>query len=332
MKKTAVVLLVSLFAVPMFARTRVPRHLLRQVTVTQPEAQPVTDPTLYDRVLRQAQEQMAQPARGVHASALGDIRSARLFVIPAAGSAAGGGGALFFRSDVTLINYDVAAEDVLVVYWPLATSNPPGGTLISKVLTLQRGTAVTYIDFVATQMLSGGIGALLFFPLFQGQLDMNSSIDGLSRIYTKQPGSQGTVSQEFPPVDADNLSTLDTAASLGLRQDASFRTNWGFVNIDAKPHAVRVRFIGERATTETTVTIPAYGMFQQGMPAGDYGALLVHFEITDAGTSFVSWAGYASSTDNITGDGWVSIASADFTPTDLDHIGLSAPYGKRSDR
>jgi hypothetical protein len=34
---------------------------------------------------------------------------------------------------------------------------------------------------------------------------------------------------------------------------------------------------------------------------------------------------YASSTDNITGDGWVSIASADLTPDDLTIIG----YGKK---
>jgi hypothetical protein len=35
----------------------------------------------------------------------------------------------------------------------------------------------------------------------------------------------------------------------------------------------------------------------------------------------VSWIGYASSTDNVTGDGWVSIASADFSPGDLDQVG-----------
>ena len=319
MKRTLVLVVVSLVALPIFARSH---RVLNAVTVTEADAQPVTDPTLYGRVLRQATEQMAR-RRDVHASALGDVRSARFFVIPAAGSAAGGGGALFFRSDVTLMNYDIVDEQVLVVYWPLGTSNPPtSSSLISALITLPRNTAVTYVDFVASVMHSGGIGTLLFFPIFGGQLDQHSSIDGMSRIYTRQPGSTGTVSQEFPPVDADNLSAIDTAASMGLRQDAGFRTNWGFVNLDSKPHAVHFRFFGERANSDVTVTVPAYGMLQQAMPGGDYGALVVHFEITDSGTSFVTWVGYASSTDNLTGDGWVAVASADLDPDDLDDIGL----------
>jgi len=44
--------------------------------------------------------------------------------------------------------------------------------------------------------------------------------------------------------------------------------------------------------------------------------------LTDPGTNFVSWIAYASSTDNITGDGWVSIAGADFSPDQLKNIGL----------
>ncbi|SRR5712692_393271 len=334
MKKTALVLLVSFAAVPMFGRARVPRHLLKSITVTQPDVQPVDDPTLVARVFAQAEElRLARRGREVHATTIGDVRSARVFQIPAAGSTPGGGGALFFRSDVTLINYDANPETVLVVYWQAGTSNPPASTTnITTQVTVPAGTAVTYIDFVASVMHSSGLGALLFFPIFQGTLDQNAAIDGLSRIYTRQPGSVGTVSQEFPPVDADSLSTLDTAASLGLRQDVSFRTNWGFLNADSKPHVVRIRFIGERATTETMVTVPAYGMLQQGIPAGDYGALIVHFEITDAGTSAVSWIAYATSTDNITGDGWVSIASADFTPAELGAIGLSTSQANRGDR
>ena len=73
-----------------------------------------------------------------------------------------------------------------------------------------------------------------------------------------------------------------------------------------------------------TLTVKAYGMIQQSIPAGDYGAVTILYQVTDAGNNFVSWVGYASSTDNITGDGWVSIASADLTPNDLTIIG----YGK----
>ena len=84
-----------------------------------------------------------------------------------------------------------------------------------------------------------------------------------------------------------------------------------------------MRAVGERATNETTVTVPAYGMVQQSIPAGDYGALSVIFDITDSAGASIAWVGYASSTDNITGDGWVSIAWADLTPDDLFLIGYA---------
>ena len=80
-------------------------------------------------------------------------------------------------------------------------------------------------------------------------------------------------------------------------------------------------FIGEKMTTTTTLTVKAFGMVQQAVPAGDYGALQIVFQVTNAGSDFVTWIGYASSTDNITGDGWVSLASADLTPDELDLIG-----------
>jgi hypothetical protein len=123
-------------------------------------------------------------------------------------------------------------------------------------------------------------------------------------------------------VDADHFSAGVTAVSLGLRQDAGFRTNYGIVNFDSAAHTFRVRFVGERLTTEANLTVPAYGMLQTSAPAGDYGALVIHFEVMDAGTKPITWVAYASSTDNISGDGWVSIAGADFSPDQLKRIGL----------
>ena len=184
---------------------------------------------------------------------------------------------------------------------------------------------MTYIDVVASVLGKSGLGSILFFGVQGSNLDIDAAIDGLSRIYTKQPGSDGTVSQEFPPVDVYNLLVADTSASLGLRQDTGYRTNFGIVNAEKVPHQVKVTAIGERATNSVTVTVPAYGMVQQSIPAGDYGAVTVSFDILDSGGASVSWVAYASSTDNITGDGWVSIASADLTPSDLTIIG----YGKR---
>ena len=36
----------------------------------------------------------------------------------------------------------------------------------------------------------------------------------------------------------------------------------------------------------------------------------------------ISFIAYASSTDNTTGDGWVSLASGDYASSDLDFFGL----------
>ena len=290
-----------------------PRRLVRSEIAKSVAVQPA-DPEIVARLFADS--------RAARAQTVGDNRSARYFIIPAAGSVAGGNGT-FFRSDVTLINYASTPEDVIALFWPAGQSTPP--TVSGGVkLTLPAARAVTYVDFVATTLNKSGLGAILFFGVKGTNVDLDAAIDGLSRIYTKQPGAEGTVSQEFPPVDVYNLLVADQSVSLGLRQDASYRTNFGIVNADDVPHSVRVRAIGEKLTNETTVTVPAYGMIQQSIPAGDYGALSVVFDITDSGGASIAWVGYASSTDNITGDGWVSLASADLSPDDLFIIG----YGK----
>lgn len=309
MKKASLVLALALLPISAGARTT-PRRAVRSEIATSVMTQPVDSQTV------------AKLFEGaVRAQTVGDNRSARYFIIPAAGSVAGANG-LFFRSDVTLINYAANPEDVIALFWPNGQSTPPQ-TSTGVKLTIPPARAVTYIDFVATVLNQSGLGSILFFGVNGTALDTNAAIDGLSRIYTKQPGSDGTVSQEFPPVDVFNLLVADTSASLGLRQDSAFRTNFGIVNADQIPHKVLVTAIGERATNSVTVTVPAFGMVQQSIPAGDYGALTVTFDITDSGGASIAWVAYASSTDNITGDGWVSIASADLTPDDLTVIGFS---------
>ena len=170
---------------------------------------------------------------------------------------------------------------------------------------------------------SNVLGSVIIIPYTGTAIDGASAIDGFSRIYTKQPGSNGTVSQPFEAVDPDTFSAVlkDEAVSLGLRQDADFRTNFGIVNVDSLQRTYNVTFVGEKLTTNLTMTLPPFGMIQQAIPAGDYGALQIVFQVTDAGQDFVSWIGYGSSTDAITGDGWVSLASADLNPDELTSIG-----------
>jgi hypothetical protein len=323
MRKMALIFSLLALSLPMYAR-RVPRS---KMTFGNPAALAITavDEGLPAHLLAQVKARgtaRASHKTGVHASAITDTVSARAFIIPAAGSVAGGGGALFFRSDVTLANYRDTEQKVLVGFWAAGSANGLDPANF-KTVTLPPGQFVTVQDFVATALNTSGLGTLIFIPTTGTDFDDSGAIDGFSRIYTKQPGSTGTVSQPFEAVDPDTLSAqyIDEAVALGLRQDANFRTNFGIVNVDAADHVYKVSFIGEKLQTNTTVTVKAYGMIQQSIPAGDYGAVTILYQVTDAGQNFVSWVGYASSTDNITGDGWVSIASADLTPDELDLIG-----------
>lgn len=324
MRKTALIFSLLVLSLPIYAR-KVPRS---QMTFGNPAALTISavDDALPARLLAQwktrSTAHRASHASSVHASAIADSVSARAFIIPAAGSVAGGGGALFFRSDVTLVNYRDTPQQVLVGFWAQGTTNPINSANY-KTLTLPPGQFVTVQDFVAASLGTSGLGTLLFIPYTGTDFDESGAIDGFSRIYTKQPGSTGTVSQPFDAVNPDTLSAqyIDEAVALGLRQDADFRTNFGIVNVDAVDHVFKVSFVGEKAQTTMNVTVKAYGMIQQSIPAGDYGAVSILYQVTDAGDNFVSWVGYASSTDNLTGDGWVSLASADLSPDELDLIG-----------
>ena len=321
MKKIALLLVLTAFSVPLHARS-----LARLSRMTTGNPTSITfsdvDPQLPARLIAQLRARRIARAQGVHASAITDSISARAFIFPAAGSTAGGGGTLFFRSDVTLVNYRSTDQQVLAGFWAQGSTNTLDFSHY-KTLTLRANEYVTIQDFVAAVLKTSGLGALVFLPYTGSDFDFNSAIDGFSRIYTKQPGSTGTVSQPFDAVDPDTLSVqyIDEGVAMGLRQDADFRTNFGIVNVDPSPHVYKVSFVGEKLQTTVTRTVPAYGMIQQAIPAGDYGALQILYQVTDASQDFVSWVGYASSTDNITGDGWVSIASADFTPDQLDLIG-----------
>jgi hypothetical protein len=322
MKRTTLFFALSAFAMTLSARQ--PARLARLSA-----ADPATlvfssvEPDLPARLLAQLHARRVARPKGVRASAITDSISARAFIIPAAGSLAGGGGSLFFKSDVTLVNYRATPQQVVVGFWKQGTTNTLNLSTYKSV-TLPAGQYVTVQDFVGTSLATSGLGSLVFLPYTGTALDDNSAINGFSRIYTKQPGSTGTVSQPFDAIDPDTLSVqyIDEGVALGLRQDADFRTNFGIVNVDASQHIYKVSFVGEKLQTDITVTIPAYGMIQQAIPAGDYGALQIVYQVTDApSNAFVSWIGYASSTDNLTGDGWVSIASADFSPDELTLIG-----------
>jgi hypothetical protein len=309
MKRSLAVVLLVLAAVPLSAAHR--------VRIVAPDA------VTFSRVdgprggLAELMAQLRATRNQRHASVIASSRSSRAFIIPAAGSLRGAGNT-FFRSDVTLVNYASHAQGVLVV-WVAQGGAAPQFFLVNLPASSQAGT---FPDFVGTQLGMSGLGSLFFIPVDERQnIDLNGAIDGFSRIWTPQPGATGTVSQQFPAVDPDAFDPMGEAYVLGLRHDAGYRTNYGIVNADSVTHTFTVNVAGERGTPQHfTVTVPGPGMVLTSIPAGDYGNLYLSVE-TESQRDDYSWISFASSTDNTTGDGWVSIGAANFSPQELDELG-----------
>ena len=168
--------------------------------------------------------------------------------------------------------------------------------------TIPANTTVIEQDFVARVLGKSGLGSIVVIArTASGGIDTAASLDGFSRIWTPQPNSSGTVSQNFPPVDVED--TLSTSYGYGLRHDPQYRTNVGLVNLYATPQTFSVAVVGINGSTSFNVTVQPYSMEQVGLPAGNYGDLFLRIS---SGPNLNWWSAYGTSVDNITGDGWVS--------------------------
>ena len=321
-KKIGVSLVVCLIALPMFARSRRDHRVFASGEPTVLTAERIdTDVMIGPRLLRQARQAALRQA-GPAASAIVDNRSARIVSIPAAGSVRGAGGT-FFRSDVTLVNWNQPAQPLKVLWYPQGGSAP----VVYQMTLPGDRPPITTTDFVGTVLKISGLGSLVFVPVdAAGQFDANGAIDAYSRIWTNQPNATGTVSQPFTSVDPSHLFGEYEAFILGLRQDASYRTNFGIVNFYDKPLPFVVTIFAESSPagspTEIHVTVPAQSMIQQSLPSTFFGTpgpinLAVNVDM-DVPNNDQIWTAYASSTDNITGDGWASIATKDWGDEELD--------------
>ncbi len=320
MKKLTIALLLLTSALPMYGRRlRRPRFRPEPMAVALEIVEVSHDPEIARQLVEQLRSGRVD-RDGDRTLAVINNSSARSVLIPAAGSVRGGGNT-FFRSDITMVNYNTTAQDVAVIWMP------NGGSAVTFKTTFPGDRPpFTQQDFVGTLLQQSGLGSLLFIPITaSGQVDTNGAIDVFSRIWTPQPNATGTVSQPFSGVDPDHLSGDFESIVMGLRQDASYRTNFGIVNLSNQTLSFTVTVFPEVVApgtqlTEVHVTLPALSMTQQGLPAGSYSTpinLLVQVD-NNVPSSTLHWSAYASSTDNITGDGWVSIAAKDYDDDDLD--------------
>lgn len=226
------------------------------------------------------------------------------FVIPVAGNAAGGGGT-YFRSDV-VFNNDRLVNQRIGVGWLAQGQNNCAAPI--TYFTLSPDSITIADDFVGRDLNRTGLGAVLVVSVTAtGSADEDGEIDGFSRIWTPQPGSSGSVSQNFAAIDVnDSIGSLP-ATLMGLKQSTQFRTNLGIVNLDTSAaHTWTFTSIFNGRTT--TLTVPPCSMVQTTATAGSASASgNAAFTVRSDGFSFW-WTGYGSSTDNVTGDGWVARA------------------------
>jgi hypothetical protein len=159
-------------------------------------------------------------------------------------------------------------------------------------------------DFVGTFLRKQGLGTIFVAGAdAAGNPDTTAKIDGQSRIWTFQPGSQGKVSLGLPAVAVtDEIGSLRGNA-IGLEQDGSARANVGIVNLDSIGHTWTVSIIGDNGTQDFNVSVLPYSMVQTAAPSGNFGYGFLSLVTRDFG---FWWSGYGVSVDNTTGDGWVS--------------------------
>ncbi|HEY0139455.1 MAG TPA: hypothetical protein VGF48_01090 [Thermoanaerobaculia bacterium] len=224
------------------------------------------------------------------------------FVFPISGNVAGGFGT-FFRTEITLINYLDTPQVIGVGWLALGQDNTDGDF---EYFTMEAGEWASYPDFVGDVLDKTGLGAILIvaFDAQTGEVDEFAEIDGTSRIYTASNGGQA--SQTFPSVSVVDSVDDFTAVALGLRHGNGFRTNAGVLNLDSVQHTWTV-FGGNGG--EFTITVPPLSVVQAAVPANfptSNGFLVLGFEPDASG---FEWSAYASSNDNVTGDGWVSRAT-----------------------
>ena len=230
------------------------------------------------------------------------LGSSNQIVIPAAGNVLGVNGT-HFRSEVTILNYRDADQQLQFLWLPQG-----GSAVVVGPLTIRARSGVASSDFVGEFLGQSGLGSVVISALITGTntLDPSGQIYVTSRIWTPQPGTQGTTSQTFSTIPVQTLTT-NRQAMLGIRRDAQYRLNVGVVNLDStNSQTFTITLGGALGQTEVaTVTLGPLSMQQIAMngPVLANPQILVE-NVTPTGTRTTRWTTYASSIDNITGDSW----------------------------
>jgi len=222
-------------------------------------------------------------------------------LIPAAGNVAGANGT-FFRSDITLVNLASHDQNIKLQWLPQGAS-----ATSSMTITIAAQRALRSADFVAEVLAQSGLGAIVINGVTSaGAADPTALLWASSRIWTNQPGTNGTTSQSLPAVPLNALFSGSSAALFALSSvnvPSNFRVNVGIVNLNATTHTYAISQSGSGSVN--LVIIPAMSMAQISLGSGLSATQEVLIQdVTTGGAAPNSWIVYGSTVDNITGDAW----------------------------
>jgi hypothetical protein len=220
------------------------------------------------------------------------------FVLPIVGSTPASGG-LFFRSETVLVNRRATSQTVGIYYFPIGGGSA-NCTRPARTISMDAQTWYAWGDFVNDFLQTSGLGAVIVVGLTSsGQLDDFAQIDGNSRIWTPEPGTSGTTSQNFPSVSL--MMPPGAQSSFGLRSDEFYRSNYGIFNYDTTSRTFDIAANGLRGHTSFSVTVDACSAILAGVPGGPYGGYELIVAARDGRALYFS---FGSSVDNATGDSW----------------------------
>ncbi|MGK2857788.1 MAG: hypothetical protein ACSLFQ_11340 [Thermoanaerobaculia bacterium] len=160
-------------------------------------------------------------------------------IVPVAGSAPGANNT-FFRTDLAVTNAGAAPVSVNLRYF-----RREGGAPVEKAMTLAAGHTEVLTDVVGTFL---GVSNTVGFMRLTGPA--GSSIVMTSRTYTTA-GAEGTFGTAVPTLTSSFALGAGKSRTFGglpdtnvktvnLATPGTFRTNFGFVEVDGQPALVRV--------------------------------------------------------------------------------------------
>jgi len=254
-------------------------------------------------------------ATTLSASVVQPVGASPQVLIPAAGSTGGQNGT-FFRSDISIVNLATHDQTVLVRWLPQPGITAPA----PATLQLHALTGIRSADFVNDYLGQTGLGAIIVTGVLSDgtTLDPTARLFVSARIWTPQPGTTGTTSQDLVtvPVSGINTPVAGIFGVGGADTPQQYRVNVGIINVDpSNTQTFLVSSTGANGSvTSSIVTLPPMTMEQISSVAPFSPPEILIQNQTPTATRSNLWTAYGSTVNNVTGDASTEIAVAGTAP------------------